>query len=259
MWICTWNKKEKDMNCLFCKQLNNKGMDRYPNERMQQEMELQLHEQYAINNNANLSSAITIIVTLLAVFYAYGYVFLNSCPSFCWKGCWINKEGYSAIAFFFVTLAVFFVLSVLSYICIKQGVKQRYDQFIIYAIRRKYYTNCKYDLYKEVYDDPQYYSPFNKLSKCKCHSTRNNCKSTVRDGLRLVQGQFGEFVKIFTASSLIIMFLSIMKFILLDQSRVSCVFLSLIVFIVFCTDLLFKCIVLKNEMNKYLRYVKHFR
>lgn len=34
---------------------------------MQQEMELQLHEQYAINNNANLGSVVSLIITMLAV------------------------------------------------------------------------------------------------------------------------------------------------------------------------------------------------
>ena len=38
----------------------------------------QLHEQYAINNNAHLSSVISLMVAMLAVFYGFGYMFVYS-------------------------------------------------------------------------------------------------------------------------------------------------------------------------------------
>ena len=41
---------------------------------MQKELELQLHEQYAINNNANVSSFIAMIGALIIAFTGYGYV-----------------------------------------------------------------------------------------------------------------------------------------------------------------------------------------
>ena len=47
------------------------------NELMTQKLELQLHEQYAINNNANLSSIVTLICTILVIFGSYGYVFVH--------------------------------------------------------------------------------------------------------------------------------------------------------------------------------------
>ena len=48
------------------------------NEEMQQELEKQLHEQYAINNNANLGNIIVLLTALIAVFGAYGYIYLHS-------------------------------------------------------------------------------------------------------------------------------------------------------------------------------------
>ena len=45
---------------------------------MEQELEKQLHEQYAINNNANLSSVIALLVSLFAAIGAYGYVFIHT-------------------------------------------------------------------------------------------------------------------------------------------------------------------------------------
>jgi hypothetical protein len=42
------------------------------------ELERQLHEQYAINNNSNLSSIIALMTALLAIFGVYGYVFIHT-------------------------------------------------------------------------------------------------------------------------------------------------------------------------------------
>lgn len=96
-------------------------MSEKTNKEMQQEMELQLHEQYAINNNANLSSVITLLAALFAVFCAYGWVYVN-------KVCLLAH----------VFAAVCFVLSLMYCICLCVGVGQRRDQFIIDAIRKKY-------------------------------------------------------------------------------------------------------------------------
>ena len=62
-------------NCPIKKALESMSED--DDKKMQQEMLLQLHQQYAVNNNAKLESAVSLIVGLIAVIGAYGYVFLH--------------------------------------------------------------------------------------------------------------------------------------------------------------------------------------
>ena len=49
---------------------------------MQQAFEKQLHEQYAINNNSNWSSIVSLFAAIVAVFYGFGYIFVNSSVHF---------------------------------------------------------------------------------------------------------------------------------------------------------------------------------
>lgn len=65
-------------NCPLDNLLKTREMKITDNEEMQQELEKQLHEQYAINNNANLGSIIVLLTALIAVFGAYGYIYLHS-------------------------------------------------------------------------------------------------------------------------------------------------------------------------------------
>lgn len=105
---------------------------------MQKKLELQLHEQYSINNNSNLSSALILFVAMLAVVAAYGYVYLHSDCEMMWE--WtplmIDKDTYSAKALLLTATATILVLELIVYLCISFGCRQRREQFIIYAIRR---------------------------------------------------------------------------------------------------------------------------
>lgn len=108
---------------------------------MQQELELQLHEQYAINNNATLSSMLTLFCTMLATLGGYGYVFINS----------VNEQypippavSYTTDDLLFTTLAAIVVLSAISSISISTGYKGRMEQFVVYAIRKRYYSRQQY-------------------------------------------------------------------------------------------------------------------
>ncbi len=47
------------------------------NQKMQQELKLQLHEKYAINNKSTLLSMLTLFVSMLKVVTGDGYVFLS--------------------------------------------------------------------------------------------------------------------------------------------------------------------------------------
>ena len=130
--------------------------------KMQQQLELQLHEQYAINNNATLSSMLTLFCTMLAVLWGYGYVLINlSDKNEVFYSPFDSGSVYPINDLVLTTWAATIVLTAISWICIKTGYKGRMEQFIIHAIRLKYYEG-KSDLYKIL---PYNYNP---LKKGKC-------------------------------------------------------------------------------------------
>lgn len=137
---------------------------------MVKNMELHLHEQYAINSNSNLTAILPLFVGLLAVLGAYGTYFLDSC-----------FEKY-----IFIAVVSLGVLDIIEYICFSLGFKQRKDQFLVHAIRCKYYANNK--LPNDIY--PTGYHPFNKVR------------------LDIIQGLYGVFIRIiqFTKYFLVISF-----------------------------------------------------
>lgn len=140
---------------------------------MQQQMELQLHEQYAINNNANLNSIIILIVGLFAALGSYGYVFLHSANYFEDVINLNDSIKYSLTQLTYALIGAAFVIEMMIYICMYQGVAQRCEQFIIYAIRCNY---GKKDFIENIF--PSGYNPFNKKR------------------LEIVQGLYGELIKI---------------------------------------------------------------
>ena len=132
----------------------------------------QLHEQYAVNNNAYFGSIITLIVALMAVIGSYGYVFIQILNQQGGKDCCCHLESYTINSLMFVYLASCGVLAIMTCICAYQGVAQRNEQFIVFALR------CKYDAF-DASVFPKKYHPFFK----RC--------------LNIVQGHYGEFIKIF--------------------------------------------------------------
>lgn len=135
------------------------------------EIEKQLHEQYAVNNNSHLTSIITLLVGLFAVIGFYGKVFVESTLIF-----EDRLKGYSLTDLLWMYLFSFFSISIMMIICIYQGSSQRFEQFITYAIRNKYHLKIDQD--PKIF--PSNYMPFGK------------------NGLSFVQGLYGEFVKLFT-------------------------------------------------------------
>lgn len=148
---------------------------------MKNKMLLHLHEQYAVNNNAKLSSAVTLIVGLLAVIGAYGYVFLHVDDNL---GCLRSTHEYTLDDLILTAMAAIIVLAIMKHICIYQGFAQRRDQFIIYAIRC--YHGLKINNKDEERIFPDNYHPFNK------------------EGVEIFQGLFGEFIKICSIIQIII-------------------------------------------------------
>ena len=133
----------------------------------------QLHEQYAINSNANLGSIIALITSVLVVMGYYGYAYIHTTPEFshAFESLIIKDGLYYLDVLLLAFIVSSFILLFISCICIYQGVQQRKEQFIIDVIRRK-----KAGSVFEVL--PQYYHPFNKK------------------GLGIIQGLYGEFIKV---------------------------------------------------------------
>jgi len=122
---------------------------------MQKELELQLHEQYAINNNANVSSFIAMIGALIIAFTGYGYVLYQYLMGDVCCCKMADAETMVHIA----TFAVLVVIFILYMVALNLGTGQRMEQFITFAIRQTAYKD-KIDTYKEIY--PKSYHPFNK-------------------------------------------------------------------------------------------------
>ena len=177
---------------------------------MQQELERQLHEQYAINNNSNLSSIVTLFVALIAVFGGYGYIFIHSSLFFNFEEIYDGTNGqYSLDALIFAAMAVFTVVYFMESMCLYQGYHQRYEQFITYAIRCKYYKDNPECIRPKLY--PSNYNPFNKKGK------------------DIPQGLFGEFLCYFCCLKILLIASLIIKLVYsiivagFNLCRISCI------------------------------------
>ena len=124
---------------------------------MQKELELQLHEQYAINNNANVSSFIAMIGTLIIAFTGYGYVLYQYLMGEC--ACCNYDKANAATMVHIATFAVLVVIFILYMVAVQIGASQRSDQFVIHNIRKRAYDNNKEELEK-IY--PEGYTPEGK-------------------------------------------------------------------------------------------------
>lgn len=203
-------------------------------EKMQKDMELQLHEQYAINNNSNLNSVVTLLAAMIVVFGGYAYMFIHTTIDFseinrAWNLYDNDKELYSLDVFIFTTIASYIVLHIMRRICIYQGYAQRYEQFITYAIRSKYFNKLlitdkdKDEENKAEEKDkqkmgifPKEYHPFgkDKMEETECFHLINLLKSDKDCHIRPIQGLFGEFVKIFGCLQVILIIGVVIKLII---------------------------------------------
>lgn len=115
------------------------------------ELEKQLHEQYAINNNSNSGAFISLISALLIAMTGYGYVLYS------YRICECNDLPMVYLSAFVASV----VMLLLYCICIDLGAGQRMEQFVTFSIRAKYYSG-KIDAYTSIY--PNKYFPFGKTS-----------------------------------------------------------------------------------------------
>ena len=181
---------------------------------------LQLHEQYAINNNSSMGAIVSLLVSMIAAIGAYGYV---------WTHCGFDSKEFVLTDLTFAAIGASFILLVMSYICMYQGTSQRLEQFITYKIRIKYQTDSG------VF--PKGYEPYNKKE------------------LEVVQGLYGEFVKIFLFVLLFVVTSYLFKLYELQGLRWNGFYLMMVcvgVFVYLVLDLLF----LFHNVHRYQKRCK---
>lgn len=99
---------------------------------MQKRLESQLHEQYAVNNNANNTNYIALLTPLFMAFTGYAYVLYNYMTTYL---------PYGDKIMIYTTIAVLIVLLILHAVALEIGASQRSNQFVIDKIREKAYKS----------------------------------------------------------------------------------------------------------------------
>lgn len=143
---------------------------------MQDELLAQLHEQYAINNNAGLSNIVTLLVAMFGVLGVYAYILVHTSLDFSNDFSLLydkSTELYSLDVLILATTATFVVLGIIIYICIHQGYQPRFEQFIVHQIRLRYFDD---EDMQNIF--PTNYTPFGKGK------------------FEAIQGLYGKFIKI---------------------------------------------------------------
>lgn len=103
-------------------------------EDMQMSIESQLHEQYAVNNNANNTNYIALLTPLFMAFTGYAYVLYNYMTTYL---------PYGDKIMIYTTIAVLIVLLILHAVALEIGASQRSNQFVIDKIREKAYRETE--------------------------------------------------------------------------------------------------------------------
>lgn len=92
----------------------------------------QLHEQFAVNDNNKISSFISFLAAIFSVFVGYGFAYHHSC---------FNPGHYCLVA---ATIASLLILGLVCILCLFFGYSTRRDQFITHDIREKYGVKLRY-------------------------------------------------------------------------------------------------------------------
>jgi len=114
-----------------------------------EELENQLHQQLAENDNNRISTFLSFIVGIIALFGFYGYVYVNT---------YKRKWRFDANEFLLMAIITIGILCFFSILALNLGYSFRRDQFIVYKIRKKRYKNE--ENYKEIFGG--IYTPFRK-------------------------------------------------------------------------------------------------
>lgn len=125
-------------------------------------LEKQLHKQYATNAQANTGNFIAFLVAVLAIFYAFGYVYVFNTNDFAnGNDLFVEKEGehirFTLDVLLFIASISLLMLTFLIAYCINLGWQQRRDHIIVTKIRENRITEQERNL---LFGN--LYSPFGK-------------------------------------------------------------------------------------------------
>jgi preprotein translocase subunit SecG len=108
-------------------------------EKPEEELENQLHQQYAENDNSRSGVFTSFIIGIVALFGFYGYVFVNTYKRY-WK-----FDAQEFLLMSFITIGILFFLAILA---LNLGYSLRRDHFIVYNIRKERYGRDKTEMRK---------------------------------------------------------------------------------------------------------------
>jgi uncharacterized protein with PQ loop repeat len=111
-------------------------------EKNEEELENQLHRQYAENDNSRSGVFTSFIIGIVALFGFYGYVFVSTNNQKRW-----NFDMQEFLLMSFITIGILFFLAILA---LNLGYSLRRDHFIVYNIRKKRYSWNKIEM-KEIF------------------------------------------------------------------------------------------------------------
>ncbi len=111
-------------------------------------LEQQIHGQFSENSNEHVSSFVTFVVSLLALFGAFGYVYANTVDVFKMGfGYWpeltpsasetLSRHGFTMDSFLWLSVIVSIMLCFIACLCIFLGYAERRDQVQQWLVRRK--------------------------------------------------------------------------------------------------------------------------
>ena len=126
------------------------------------ELEKQLHKQYATNAQANTGNFIAFLVAILAMFYAFGYVYVFNTNSFAnGTELFVEKEGehicFTLDVLLLIASISLLMLTFLIAYCMHLGWQQRRDHIVITKVRERWMSD---EERSEVFDGQ--YSPYGK-------------------------------------------------------------------------------------------------
>lgn len=118
-------------------------------------LERQIHGQFSDNSNAHVSSFVTFVVSLLALFGAFGYVYANTINIFrIGFGMWpefppeisesLGQHKFTMDCFLWLTIIVSIMLCFIACLCIFFGYAERRDQVQQFKIRKKHGVDTVY-------------------------------------------------------------------------------------------------------------------
>ncbi len=150
-------------------------------------VERTLSEQYSENNNERMTALVSLFVSLFAVIGVFGLMYAKTTlRTACDFGDFCDSQGqYSIEILLFVASACFLIIWVMQRLCIYQGSHQRFEQFVVHAIR-----------YKHLFDNTLLYSEYNPFGKNR---------------IDFIQGVWLEFLKILFVFFCIILLSTLLK------------------------------------------------